>query len=54
MINELTIKKRSLKNNRVNFNRYQEEKELRESISLEEFRDKLLDCVAKHYENLQS
>lgn len=54
MINELTIKKRSLKHNRVSFNRYLEEKDLRESISLEEFRDQLLDCVAKHYENLQS
>ena len=52
MNNELITQKRSLKNN-VSFNDRVLEGELRNSVSPEEFRAKLLESVAKHYENLQ-
>lgn len=54
MNKELIIKKRSLFENGTNFQNPVLEKELRNSVSPEEYRAKLLECVAKHYENLQS
>lgn len=52
MNKELVTQKRSLKNN-VSFNDCVLEGELKDSVSPEEFRAKLLDSVAKQYENLQ-
>ena len=52
MNKELITQKRSLKNN-VSFNDCVLEGELKNSVSPEEFRAKLLDSVAKQYENLQ-
>lgn len=54
MNRELIIKKRSLRENRRSFNNFVLERVLRNSVEPEVFRDKLLECVAKHYENLQS
>lgn len=52
MNNELITQKRNLKDN-VSFNDCVLEGELKNSVSPEEFRAKLLDSVAKQYENLQ-
>ena len=52
MNNELITQKRSLKDN-VSFNNCVLEGELKNSVSPEKFRAKLLDSVAKQYENLQ-
>ena len=53
MNRELIIKQRSLKENRKSFNNYVLEKELKNSVSPEEFRNKLVECVVKQYENVQ-
>lgn len=53
MNRELIIKKRSLMENRRSFNNYVLERELRNSVSPEEFRDKLGECVVKQYEEVQ-
>ncbi len=53
MNRELIIKKRSLRENRRSFNNYVLERELRNSVSPEEFRAKLVECVVKQYENVQ-
>lgn len=50
MNNELITQKRSLKDN-VSFNNCVLEGELKNSVSPEEFRAKLLDSVAKQYHN---
>ena len=49
MNTELTTKKRTLfKNNRFQF----QEKNYEKTVSVEEFKAKLLECVAKQYEKL--
>ena len=53
MNRELIIKKRSLRENRISFNNYELERELRNSVSPEEFRVKLVESVIKQYENVQ-
>ena len=53
MNRELIIKQRSLRENRRSFNNYVLEKELKNSVSPEEFRTKLVECVVKQYENVQ-
>jgi len=50
---ELIIKKRSLRQNRRTFNNNVLEKELRNSVSPEDFRAKLVECVVKQYEDVQ-
>ena len=52
MNNELITQKRSLKDN-VSFNNCVLVRELRNSVSPEEFRAKLVECVVKQYENVQ-
>lgn len=54
MNRELIIKRRSLFENKNNFQNPVLEKELRNSVSPEEYRAKLLECVVKHYENPQN
>lgn len=54
MNRELIIKNRNLFENSKNFQNPVLEKELRNSVSPEEYRAKLLESVAKHYENIQS
>ena len=51
MNRELIIKKRSLRENRRSFNKYVLERELRNSVSPEEFRAKLVECVVKFRQN---
>ena len=53
MNRELIIKQRSLKENSRSYNNYVLEKELKNSVSPEEFRNKLVECVVKQYENVQ-
>ena len=52
MKRELIIKKRSLRENRRSFNNYMLERELRNSVSPDEFRAKLVESVVKQYENV--
>ncbi len=54
MNREPAIKKRILFENDRNFQNSVLEKELRDSVSPEEYRAKLMEYVVKHYENLQS
>ncbi len=54
MNRELIIKRRSLFKNRRSFKNLALEKELRNSVAPEVFRDKLLEGLAKYYENVQS
>lgn len=53
MNRELIIKKRSLRENRKSFNNYMLERELRNSVSPDEFRAKLVESVVKQYKNVQ-
>ncbi|MBQ6771766.1 MAG: hypothetical protein IJP44_12420 [Bacteroidales bacterium] len=53
MNSELIIKKRILRENRRSTDNYVLERELRNSVSSEEFRAKLVETVAKQYENVQ-
>ena len=52
MKRELIIKKRSHRENRRSFNNYMLERELRNSVSPDEFRAKLVESVVKQYENV--
>ena len=54
MNRELIIKKRSLLRNNRSFQNLALERELRNSVEPEVFRDKLLEGLAKYYENVQS
>lgn len=53
MNSELIIKKRILRENRRSTDNYVLERELRNSVGPEEFRAKLVETVAKRYENVQ-
>lgn len=53
MNRELIVNNRSLRGNRRSFNNYLLERELRNSVGPEEFRAKLVETVAKQYENVQ-
>ena len=53
MNSELIIKKRILRENRKSTDNYVLERELRNSVGPEEFRAKLVETVAKRYENVQ-
>ena len=54
MNRELIIKKRSLLRNNRDIQNLALERELRNSVEPEVFRDKLLEGLAKYYENVQS
>ena len=53
MNSELIIKKRIVRENRRSTDNYVLERELRNSVGPEEFRAKLVETVAKRYENVQ-